>query len=1183
MDAYLMTLGSLRPAVVRRLPAPGAHRATANAHQPESRAMRHRPLRRHPAPASRVSFVLVLIALSLSAAAALAAPHWGDRYDLRQPDGAVVPVVVWGDEFYQHIESLDGYTLVRDETTGVICYARLAADGRSLVSTGVRAGDPALSTLGLTPRLRLPLEERRRQAAATREVLDAEGLPAFRDASKAGAAVVTGDVKGITLLIDFSDQPWTIPAADFEAYLNLPGYTGYGNNGSVRDYFHDVSDGLLTYTNFVPTVYYRAAQPKTYYDTSAVTYGQRARELIREALIWLNNQGFNYSLYDANGDGRVDALNVFYAGEPTQGWAQGLWPHASSISYSADGVTTGSYQITNIGSGPSLGTFCHENGHMLCGWPDLYDYDGDSSGVGRFCLMCNSGPANNPVQPSAPFRMMSGWSTSLTTLTTAVANLPVTAGVNQFYKVNRPSYPNEYYLIENRQRTGRDASLPDTGLAIWHVDTNGSNNNQQMTPTQHYYTTLVQADGRWDLENGIGQGDATDLWSAPDHVLFTPVTSPAATWWNGAAAPVFIDGVSASAPTMTFNYRPSVGSLAVSITVQPAGLLAPWRLEGPNGFLETGSGDAVVLVWDAGTYTLTWLPVPGWSLPAAPVAAGAVTESGPPLALGGTYQDPPFVATSAGSLGDTGAGRGVSLVDFDGDGDLDLFICNRGTANRLLRNDGNLTFTDVATGLLAEAGLTMAAAWADFDGDGDQDVYLTRDGQANRLLVSGGGAWTNIAQFGVDDAGPGRAASWVDYDNDGLLDLHLVNDGAASQIFRSFGDIGGGQFFLVGQGIAALQAVGNGTAAPWADYDGDGDQDVYRVLAWQANQLVQNVGLAGFMATGVMANANAGQAAAWGDLDGDGDLDLYLVNDGQVDVCYRNQGAYFETITGPGLGDGGNGRGLALADFDNDGALDIYVARKDQPDLLLFGDGAGQFAASQLVPAAQGSTTAVACGDLDGDGGLDLYLSRDGAPNVLLRNAIAGRGHWLHLDLVGAGTQRDAIGATVRLVSGGASQLRHVSGGGESLAQHARRVAFGLGASAVADSVIVRWPDGTTSVRLNVAVDRVLTIQQGVASAVDLPLAAPAVTALGAPYPNPFNPSTTVSFDLATPGRAELAIYSLDGRRVATLVAGELPAGRHAAVWDGRDERGRPVASGSYACRLATEAGVMSRRLTLVK
>ncbi|MBK8167408.1 MAG: M6 family metalloprotease domain-containing protein [bacterium] len=1143
-------------------------------------------MRHHAAPSFRFAILFTLAVLSLTMTSALAAPHWGDRFDLRQPDGASVPVLVWGDEFYQHIETLDGYTLVRDKATGVICYAQLSADGASLVSTGVRVGDPALSTLGLAPRLRIPLEERRRQAATVRQVLDAEGSPSFRDASKATAAVVTGNVKGITLLIDFSDQVGGIPAANFEAYLNQPGYTGYGNNGSVRDYYYDVSDGLLTYTNFVPTVYYRAAQPKTYYDTSSVTYGQRARELIREALIWLNNSGFDYSQYDADGNGRVDALNVFYAGEPTQGWAEGLWPHASSISYSADGVSTSAYQITNIGGGPSLGTFCHENGHMLCGWPDLYDYDGDSSGVGRFCLMCNGGPGNNPVEPSAPFRMMSGWSTSLTTLTTAVADLPATAGINQFYKINRPSFANEYYLIENRQRTGRDASLPDAGLAIWHVDTNGSNNNQQMTPSQHYFTTLVQADGRWDLENGIGQGDATDLWAAPDHVLFTPITSPAATWWNGAAAPLFIDGISANAPTMTFNYRPSVGSLAVTITVQPAGLLAPWSLEGPNGFVETGSGDAVVLVWDAGTYTLTWEPVPGWSLPDVPVVSGTVTTNGPPLPLGGTYLDPPFVATSAGALGDAGAGRGVSLLDHDGDGDLDLFVCNRGTASRLLRNDGNLAFTDIATGPLAEAGLTMAAAWADFDGDGDQDVYLTRDGQANRLLVAGGGTWTDIAQFGVEDAGAGRAASWVDYDNDGLLDLHLVNHGSASQVFRSFGDIGGGQFFLLGQGIAALQATGNGTAAPWADYDGDGDADIYRVLAWQANQLVQNVGVAGFMATGQMGNASAGQAAAWGDLDNDGDLDLYLVNDGQVDVFYRNQGTYFETVTGPGLGDAGPGRALALADFDNDGALDIYVARANEPDVLLFGDGTGQFAVSQLVPAALGATTAVACGDVDGDGGLDLYLSRDGLPNVLLRNAIAGRGHWLHLDLAGTGTQREAIGARVRLVGGGIAQVRHVSGGGEGLGQHARRVAFGLGAADVADSVIVRWPDGTLSVRVNVAVDQVLTIQQGVASAVEGPgalPALPAVTALGAPYPNPFNPSTTVSFELAVAGRAELAIYSLDGRRVVTLAVGDLPAGRHAAVWDGRDDRGRAVASGSYACRLWTEAGVISRRLTLVK
>ncbi|MBK7771635.1 MAG: M6 family metalloprotease domain-containing protein [bacterium] len=1120
----------------------------------------------------------------LASGAATAAPYYGARFDLGQPDGSTVPVLVWGDEYFQHIESLDGFTLVRDKATGVICYAVLAADGEALVSTGVRAGDAAVAGLGLEKHRRLPATARARQVQSARDQLDAE-LPKFAGKqAKALEPASTGNVQGITLIIDFSDQPATVPAANFTAYLNQPGYTGYGNHGSVRDYFHDVSDGALTYTNFVPTAYFRAPQPKSYYDSTALPYGQGARILIQAALVALNNSGFDFSQYDSNGDGYVDALNAFYAGEPSLGWSEGLWPHSSSIYYAADGVATNRYQITNIGSGLSLGTFCHENGHMLCFWPDLYDYDSDSSGVGRFCLMCNSGPSNNPVEPSAPLKDLAGWTSSMTVLTGISNALPVSAGVNQFYKVANPARANEYYMIENRQASGRDASLPDVGLAVWHVDTSGSNSNQDQTPASHYFCTLVQADGRWDLENHVGAGDNTDLWAAPTHVLLTPETSPAATWWSGADAPVYLDQIGASGPTMTFNYREAPGSLSVSIAIQPAGLPAPWRLEGPNGYLETGTGDAGLLVSDEGDYTLTWLPVPGWSSPAPSVVTATVSATGTPPAFVGVYTNPPFVTAGGGSVGDTGAGRGVTLVDVDNDGDLDIYICNRGSANRLLRNDGGLSFTDIATGLLADAGPTMSAAWADMDGDGDQDVYLTRDLQANFLLANDGtGVFTNIAQYGVEDAGAGRAAAWCDHDGDGLLDIFLVNNGTASQIFRSLGNIGFGVFTFFPQVIAALQTAGAGNAATWADSDGDGDQDVYRVMSWQANQMVLNAGGTAYFNSGLMANGSSGQAAAWGDLDNDGDLDLYLVNDGQADVCYLNEGAYFSTLEGPALGDAGPGRGLAMADLDNDGRLDIYVARFNAPDLLLFGDGAGGFTASYLPAVATGPTTSVACGDIDGDGGLDLYLSRDGQANVLLRNAIVSRGHWLHLDLAGKAPNLEAIGARVRVVAGGVSQLREVSAGGESLAQHARRVAFGLGASTVADSVIVRWPDGTRTVRVAVAADQVLSIAHGIVSAVDLPTAGPAVTVLHAPYPNPFNPATTVSFELAQAGPVELAVYALDGRRIATLLTGEFAAGHHQAVWQGQDDRGRAVASGSYVCRLQAGAQQMVRRLMLVK
>lgn len=527
-----------------------------------------------------LSTLVVSATIYLTAGRLGAAPYDGAPFTFLQPDGQKVPVLVWGDEYYQHVESLEGFTLVRDPVSRVICYARLDPNGKALVSTGVEAGNPAVTGLALTRHLEDAPEVRRAQALATREGLDAERAALRnKDPQRDPRPSCLGEVQGITLIVDFSDQVAVVPAASFAAFLNQVGYTGYGNNGSVHDYFAAVSGGALAYTNYVPTAYFRASRPKSYYDDPNVAYGQRARELVREALIDLNASGFDFSQYDANHDSYVDALNVFYAGTPSHGWSVGLWPHSSVISFTADGVSTNRYQITNIGASLSLATFCHENGHLLCFWPDLYDYDGDSAGVGTFCLMCSTGAATNPVQPCGPLKDLAGWTAELTPLLGFLPDAEITATSNQYYKLPHPTSSTEYYLLENRQRTGRDLSIPDSGLAIWHVDLAGSNNDQDQLPGLHYFCTLVQADGRWDLENDRNNGDGTDLWSAPANVTYSPTTTPAATWWSGDAAAMYLDHISGSGPDMSFDYRDSLGTIPIAIDPEPGDLPAPWRLE----------------------------------------------------------------------------------------------------------------------------------------------------------------------------------------------------------------------------------------------------------------------------------------------------------------------------------------------------------------------------------------------------------------------------------------------------------------------------------------------------------------------------------------------------------------------------------------------------------------------------
>ena len=481
---------------------------------------------------------------------AVGAPIFGEVFSHRQPDGTSVDVRIWGDEFYRVVESLDGYTLVPDPETGMACYATLSPDGDELVSTGVPVAALLPAGLDLTPHIRINRAASEAIIAEQRGRLAALEAEMLRGRSRS-APPSTGEVQAIVLLVDFSDEPGTIPPSEVDDFCNLVGYGNHGNYGSVRDYFYDVSDGNLTYTNYVPGVYYRAQHPKTYYEDPDYN---RAQELVLEALIDLDAQGFDFSAYDSNGDGLVDGVNCFYAGPCRNAWAQGLWPHSSWISYATDdGVSTGRYQMTDMSSWLTLGTFCHENGHMMCYWPDLYDYGYDSAGVGRFCIMCNYTSQTNPQEPCAYMKYVAGWANAIL-LESSQVGLPVPSDENTIYKYAHPTQANEYYLIENRRKSGRDAGIPDAGLAIWHVDEYGSNDNQQMTPELHYKVTLVQADGDWDLEHNRNSGDSDDLWTEPDYTMCTPFTAPNTSWWDGSESGLFVTEISAASSTMTFTF-----------------------------------------------------------------------------------------------------------------------------------------------------------------------------------------------------------------------------------------------------------------------------------------------------------------------------------------------------------------------------------------------------------------------------------------------------------------------------------------------------------------------------------------------------------------------------------------------------------------------------------------------------
>lgn len=493
----------------------------------------------------------------------MSTPFFGRPFEFTQPDGSTISLRGWGNQYNATFETLDGRTVVRNPATGYFEPAEPTPDGQALqparrgapVMRGARVNHAGATALARNAGLQVAgrrceqrREEKRQQKRAMR-MAAAAGGPMLAPPQRR----TVGDFVGLCLLIDFSDEPATITREEVARFCNEPGYAGFGNNGSVFDYFKDQSIGRLRYTNIVAP-YYRAKHPKTYYTDRLIPQPQRAYELIGEALAHHKAQGFDFTGLTADEGGFVYAMSVYYAGPVTNNWAEGLWPHAHHLGSKvqlAPGKAAFDYQFTAMGAELTLGTFCHENGHMLCDYPDLYDYGYESAGVGAYCLMCAGNNVNekNPLPISAYLKRLSGWANSVTALEHG-QQVSLAANTNDFALFARGG--REYFLIENRHKAGRDGSLPSEGLAIWHVDEEGNNSFEQMNGEFHYELSLEQADGLFELEHDPREiGDAGDLYAGPA-ARFADGSNPGSRWWNGTASNLTIDQISAPGPVVTF-------------------------------------------------------------------------------------------------------------------------------------------------------------------------------------------------------------------------------------------------------------------------------------------------------------------------------------------------------------------------------------------------------------------------------------------------------------------------------------------------------------------------------------------------------------------------------------------------------------------------------------------------------
>jgi hypothetical protein len=446
----------------------------------------------------------------------------------------------------------------------------------------------------------------------------------------------------------------------------------------------------------------------------------------------------------------------------------------------------------------------------------------------------------------------------------------------------------------------------------------------------------------------------------------------------------------------------------------------------------------------------------------------------------GTFED----VTEKAGLAGAGYDMGVAVGDYDNDGYEDLYVAGYG-GNHLYHNEGNGKFTDV-TGPSGTggSGWSTSAAWVDLDNDGRldlvvlrylkwdfSDLYCGEHREGHRAYChpdlfqpiaplvyhnDGNGHFTEVAaKIGLDTPGKGLGIAIADYDRDGHTDIFVANDSMQEFLYHNKGN---GTFEELGLlGAVAVDGDGRtfaGMGVDFSDYNNDGLPDlIVTDLANQKYALYQNAG------------------------DGTFTYSSYLSGLAAATLLH-------------------SGWGVAFLDYDNDGWKDLIVAqghdidniqldypqlRYKEPLLLLHNNG------KRLVDVSQASGEVfheawvgrgLATGDLWNDGHVDVVVATNGGPSYILRNETPTSNHWLGIKLVGHKSNRDGIGAEIKLTTSKGTQFVTVSTAGSYLSSNDKRAHFGLGSDAAAQSIEIRWPSGMTQTLKNISGDRMLVVDE---------------------------------------------------------------------------------------------------------
>ena len=491
-------------------------------------------------------------------------------------------------------------------------------------------------------------------------------------------------------------------------------------------------------------------------------------------------------------------------------------------------------------------------------------------------------------------------------------------------------------------------------------------------------------------------------------------------------------------------------------------------------------------------------------------------------------------------------GAGCAFFDYDNDGWMDIYLVNSGPSdfytpavplkNGLFRNNRDGTFTDVTDKAGVAGGrFGMGVGAADYDGDGNVDLYVTNYGPNILYRNNGNGTFTDVTdKAGVTAPGWSTCATWFDYDNDNKLDLFvssfvfydksqnpLCTDATLQQryycvprLFKPtpsylYRNLGNGTFQDVSRESGIADHPGKSFGAVATDINNDGLLDLFVANDTMPNFLFLNkgkgkfeeIGLAAGVAYGESGRPRSGMGVDAADYDGDGWQDLFVANiDHEFFSLYHNERESIFTDQPGEIAPSTqllSGWGLKFFDYDNDGDPDLFLVNGHPDDmiesriprvrhrepLLMFENTGRGFkdvsSQSGAVFAKMFSGRGMALGDFDNDGDSDVLASNNGEPPLLLRNQGGNRNNWIGLQLVATKSNPEAVGAVITWQTGAVKRSRLKIGGGSYLASHDPREILGVGTATKIDSIEIRWPSGKIDKLTNPPLNRYVKVVEG--------------------------------------------------------------------------------------------------------